>query len=380
MWKSSPRQILIFRPDNIGDVILFSGSLKFIRERFCNANITLAVKAHIRNLVENCPFVDRTVSLEELSFWKKMQLRGIRGAYGSRGVIRYVERLYNSIYSPYDLAIYPVRSPDMEHLEMLEGLKLKRIVGIVGCKVNEPPSGYPKHVDPKNFFDDYLDISCESPSKHEFLVTLDFLKLLGCGVEKIADIKPRFWLSEADRAFAEKVREMKGPVIGLFPGASRHVRRWVAEKYHALAQELENVGSFVIFGSREDTDMASSINTLLKARRADAEVLNLAGLTTLRQLYSCISSCSILISMESAGLHMGIASEIPTIGIVGGGHYGRFVPWGDPLKNMVFTSMLDCFGCNWTCKKVAKCIQDVDPREVAQSINALLAKHKISRE
>ena len=58
-------KILIFRPDNIGDVVLFTGALKHLRKKFPDAYITLAVLEHAVNLVEVCPYVDKCISLKE---------------------------------------------------------------------------------------------------------------------------------------------------------------------------------------------------------------------------------------------------------------------------------------------------------------------------
>jgi hypothetical protein len=62
------------------------------------------------------------------------------------------------------------------------------------------------------------------------------------------------------------------------------------------------------------------------------------------------------------------------LGIVGGGHYGRFFPWGDPKLARVATKQMDCFGCNWQCKyETMRCIQEIAPESAARELAALLA-------
>ena len=103
------------------------------------------------------------------------------------------------------------------------------------------------------------------------------------------------------------------------------------------------------------------------------KVINLVGLTTLRELYKTISACNLVVSMDTSGLHLAITAGIPTIGITGGWHYGRFIPWGDPERHIFLTKKLECFTGNLNCKiDRVECIQGVTPEEVYFNINKLL--------
>src|SRR5581483_7749072 len=53
------RRVLVFRPDEVGDVILSSAFLRELRHNLPNAEITLVVKRNSYNLVELCPYVNR---------------------------------------------------------------------------------------------------------------------------------------------------------------------------------------------------------------------------------------------------------------------------------------------------------------------------------
>jgi hypothetical protein len=69
-------RVLILRPDNIGDVLLFTGALRHIRNLYPEAHITLAVQAHIVNLVELCPHIDACVPVDELTWRGKVVHKG----------------------------------------------------------------------------------------------------------------------------------------------------------------------------------------------------------------------------------------------------------------------------------------------------------------
>ena len=363
------KKMLIYRPDNIGDVVLFTGALEHIRRLNPNSHITLAVQAHIVNLVELCPFIDEVVSVDMFAYWRKLQKMGIIGSYYFVSKIRRLEKIIKTFSRTYDLVIYPVKSPSNIDLQILADLRCKRLVGIVGCNVNLSSQVCLK---PENIYSNYLDVTCDYPWRHELYTTLDFLRFLGSDVNDIKQIEPVIWLSDTDKNFLIDC-DFEKPIIGLFPSASSHIRIWNVANYGLLAKQLTKNVSFIVLGGPQDIELADKLTEELCVACPTAKVLNIAGKTNLRQLYSVISACSILISMESSALHMGIAAGTPTVGIAGGGHFGRFVPWGNSKMNIILTNKLSCFHCNWICKKGNnECIDGVTVDKAVEAINKLL--------
>jgi len=365
-------KMLIYRPDNIGDVVLFTGALEHIRRLYPNSHITLAVQTHIVNLVELCPFIDDVVSVDRFAYWRKLQKNGIMGSYYFESKLRSLEKNIKKFVHEYDLVIFPVKSPTNPDLQILADLRCKKVVGIAGCNVNLPSQVYLK---PENIYSEYLNVACEYPWRHELYTTQDFLRFLGSDVDGIEQIEPVIWLSDTDKNYLNDC-DFEKPIIGLFPSASSDIRIWNLANYGLLAQKIPKNVSFVILGGPQDVELADKLKEELRVACPTAKVLNIAGKTTLRQLYATISDCSLLISMESAGLHLGIASGTPTIGIAGGGHFGRFVPWGNPEKHIILTNNLDCFFCNWKCSREhIECINGVSVDEVAVAVQKLLHLH-----
>lgn len=370
------QRILIFRPDNIGDVLLFSGALRHIRRLYPDAHITLAVQKHIVNLVELCPSIDKCISLEDLNWWLKVKDLPVPYMAELESALRKLDRYWKLISKPFDLVIFPVKSPQRHHLFMLYDLGINKVYGIVGCILNVPRGGYPAHIDPKSFFSDYLDVTKEDPWQHEFLTTLDFLKFLGSDVSQVSDIEPEIRISGSDRNLLKNEQNKNRKIIGLFPGASVNARCWDPVNYEHFSKLMGDNFLYAIFGGLEDASIALEVEYYLQKGCPDSEVINLVGKTTLRELYRTISACDLFIGMETSGLHLAIAADIPTIGITGGGHYGRFIPWGEPERHLFLTEKLGCFCCNWKCKNERyACIQELLPEEVANCAKRLLLAH-----
>ena len=72
----------------------------------------------------------------------------------------------------------------------------------------------------------------------------------------------------------------------------------------------------MVFGGPGDVELTTEVATRLAKVQPPENVINLAGMTSLRQLYGCIRLCSVLMIMETAALHLGIAAGVPTIGLV----------------------------------------------------------------
>jgi hypothetical protein len=68
-------------------------------------------------------------------------------------------------------------------------------------------------------------------------------------------------------------------------------------------------------------------------------------------------------------------------GILGGGHYGRFMPYPnhvDGVKPISVIYKMDCFGCNWQCKLTKEqdqaypCVRDISVKQVLKAVKIAL--------
>ncbi|HOQ41342.1 MAG TPA: glycosyltransferase family 9 protein [Smithellaceae bacterium] len=368
--KMNCRRILILRPDNIGDVLLFTGALRHIRNLYPDVHITLAVQPHIVNLVELCPYIDACVPVNHLTWHGKVEHARYPCKHKVGQMIRKMNRLWNALHRPrpFDTIIYPVKSPQQSHLEVIYCLHAYQISGINGCRLNAPGNGYPSKLEPAELFTDRMNVSGIDSCTHELSTTLDFLRFLGCRVTTVDDIRPLFWFADSEKNHLSGIRRNRRKIIGLFPGASMEGKCWQTSNYGKLAKLLGNQLIYVIFGGPMDRILADQVAHSIKALNSNVEILNMAGQMTLRELAKTIMACDLFISMDTSGLHMAIAADVPAIGIIGGGHFNRFLPWGDPNKVTILTKTMKCFHCNWVCTQGDfACIQDVTPGEVAQA-------------
>ena len=170
------------------------------------------------------------------------------------------------------------------------------------------------------------------------------------------------------------------PYYVFFPGASWEGRQWSISNFAEMAEKLckQTGWQGVVCGGPSDVELAAAL-----CARSAAPLLNWAGRTDLAQLAAILSASRLLLTNETSAVHIAAACGTPTVCLLGGGHYGRFMPYqvqqtmNPPLPRAVIHPM-PCFGCNWECIYQRRpgapvpCIERIDRTEVWQAISETL--------
>jgi ADP-heptose:LPS heptosyltransferase len=167
------------------------------------------------------------------------------------------------------------------------------------------------------------------------------------------------------------------PYCVIVPGASWAPKMWPVSNFGHLAQQIsqELKLTIVLCGTSAEKKICDQV-----ASSTGATVVNLAGKTTLIEMIELIRSAQLVIANDSAAIHIAAATNTPAVCILGGGHFGRFLPYqpeisksSSSLPKIAFSKM-DCYGCRWTCQYlesqstgVVPCISQVDPSIVLKS-------------
>jgi hypothetical protein len=172
-------------------------------------------------------------------------------------------------------------------------------------------------------------------------------------------MQPKIWTDSADEEFAAAIFQQHRldpkRTVALFAGAQYELRKYPYYGNAIAAACKERNLSLIALGGREDA--AINMNNL-----KDAGVIgvNLSGQTTLRQAAAILWHCRIAIGAETGLAHIACAVGTPNVILLGGGHFGRFMPYS-PLTTVACLP-IECFGCNWECRyKRIHCTWDLDP-------------------
>lgn len=366
--RDEPGRILILRPDHLGDLILFSGALGHIRNRWPSAHITLCVRSYGMALFANCPHVDRLQAYETLIPFGKVNWPSWLSG-------RWFEMLVSTIAPSwkYDLAILPMIAPWVNHHRILQLLPVRERVGVSG-NVENQTAGDDLYY--RRIYSRQMNSSILSWNTPELETNRLFLKFLGIKMAD-EDLWPEFWTRDQDR---DAARELLGAPrkkfrLGIAPGAVSPPGKKLSTEWYVetLRQAQLDDTEIVLLGGKSEVELCAEIAFGLNLSDERYPVKNLAGTTKVLELVECIRACDFLLCPDAAPLHIAAALRKPVVGVMGGGHFGRFYPWGDLALSRVVNKLMDCYGCNWECKYEAiRCVQEILPSDAARELQGLL--------
>ena len=215
------------------------------------------------------------------------------------------------------------------------------------------------------FYTRLLPGDCKS--KPELERHKDFLK--GLGIE-VQDLWPIIWMTEEDERFADRLFQQNrldpAKTIALFAGAQNNCRLY--EGYGEALSEFcrANQLEIIALGTEQDKD--------INQRNLDASGvrgLNLSGKTSILVSAALLKRCRLALGAETGLAHIACAVGTPSVVVVGGGHFGRFMPYS-PLTSIVCLP-LECYGCSWGCRyQSSYCVKDVAPEVIAEALKAAI--------
>ncbi len=350
--------IIIVRTDNIGDYILFAPFLKYIRQKFNNYQITLILKDSVVALADDCPYVDRIIVFNDRKY--------------RRNLFYKVAFLWKLSKGKFDICLYPAYSRERIGDEMALWTAANQKIAWDSEPINMTCS---EKVRGDRIYTTLIKSnSCQL--RHESERSREFLQHLEIQVDELLT---EVWGLAGER---RKIRELLArnaaegrPIVVIAPGAFANYRKWGFDKLNTLMRRLYESYKqifFIIVGTaHENEGLKSPIN-----ENRERNYLDLCGQTNLKELLAVLECSQVVVGNETGTLHLAIAAGVPTVCILGGGQFGRFMPYGDPAKHKYVYKKMDCFNCNWQCiQGNAKCINDITVDNVLDGILSLLNKN-----
>jgi heptosyltransferase II len=339
----TPSGIVIVQTAFPGDVVLTLPLARRVKELNPGARVGFVVTPGAADLLANHPAID-----DIILFDKRGSAQGLRGL---RGLARRLRT------SGYDVALVPHRSVRSALLVRLAGIP-RRI-------------GFDRSAG-RIFF---TDVVRYDPDQHEVDRNLALLSRFGPPPEH--PMVPELYPSSAD--MAEVDRRLRGwtlrggSMIAVAPGSVWATKRWPAERFAGVVSGLIDRGwRIVLVGGTTDRELCSGIEKEVRS----AACLNTAGELTLLQSAELIRRCELLISNDSAPVHLASAMRTPVIALFGPTipAFG-FAPRG-PSDVILDVSGLDCRPCGihggTTCPTgTFACMLSISPARVLRQVELL---------
>ncbi len=318
-------KFLVIRFSSLGDIITTTAFLHALREKHPGAEIHYVTKREFSELITNQPFVDKIYPLEK-----------------DQSVLD----LAKSIKEEFDCVFDLHKNPRSILLSML--IKKKRLK-----RVNKHTLYRWKLLHPHLLF--FI-------RNRETRYNIDDqLKLIN------ADLSHKPNLEVKKRSL-----NLKRPIVGVAPGAHWDTKRWPEEYFARLIEMLTNKGfSIVVFGSKEEKEIAE------KTIGNHTDILNLIGKLSILETIEHMKDCDIIVSNDSAAMHMAVAIDVPVVAIFGPTvrEFGFFPK--SKASIVIENENLKCRPCSLHGTNRCplghhKCMRDIKPETVLKAVEKLL--------
>jgi heptosyltransferase-1 len=334
-------KILIVKLSSLGDVVHTLPALASLKKGHPEAEIDWLVEEESKAILEGNPLISNVVAIQK---------RGFRKAPGRTwDITRWLRaRRYDMVLDFQGLmksGIWLALSRGGRRIGFDRGRELSHLF------LNEklPPYNRDRHA-----VDRYLDLA----------------RYAG-GVGDVVKFPIFFNYREQERVFkllAEGTIGRGDRFVVVAPRARWKTKLWGTERFGEVARAIvESLGlKVVVVGGPNDRGYGEEI-----ASYGDG-IINLAGLTTIKELAFLMKCARLVLSVDSGPLHIAAALGVPVVAIFGPTAPWRTGPYGK--NNIVITGGTECSPCfSRRCrKKDIACMSAITAGEVMDGVATLL--------
>ncbi len=306
------KQILIIQTAFLGDVILTLPLLQVLKKKYPESKIDFLCIPRTSELLKNNPYVNEVIVYDKKN----------------SGVGKFMELIKSLKNKRYDLIISPHRSFRSSLISRLSSAR-------------------------KTISFDKSSLSFLYDSKvqyqtgiHEIQRNLKLLEPLEIKEHKI--FKPELFPSieekgKIDKLLSDNKINSDDKLIAIAPGSVWFTKRFPKEKFVKLIDMLDSLSvKIILVGGGEDRDLCEYI----LQNSSNKNIINTAGTLSILESAELIKRCTLLITNDSAPLHIANAMETNVIAIFGATvpEFG-FYPYGSN-DVIIETKGLSCRPCS----------------------------------
>ena len=274
-------RIVVVQTAFLGDVVLTTPLFAALRRCFPQAHLDAVVTPQAAPLVEENPHLDGVLVYDK------------RGGQTLFGMLRTLRA------GNYDCLVAPHRSSRTALLTL--GSRIARRVGFADAAL---AWAYHSRV-PRR-----LDL-------HEVDRNLLLLEGLGrSATEEDRQLTVEYTAAEASAVAACLERagvDRREPLVGLCAGSVWETKRWLPEGFAAVGRQFASRGFRpILLGGPEDVELSAVIASQIGPR-----AVNAAGSTPLKALAAWMDRLALVVTNDSAPLHVAAARQVPTVAVFG---------------------------------------------------------------
>lgn len=342
-------RIAVRMPNWLGDAVMATPALQALHNLFPNASVTVLVRDNLAELFSSCPFAEEVIPLPKVSGRRRIsQLFGVAS---------------NLKRKKFDLAICLPHSFSSAWMFWLAGIPSRLGYSAEGRK---------------SFLSQSLPYLSDGERPHRARFYCQLVELAGGQKQTIPSLQvwPKELEKEEEGVLMKKIKGIEHFVM-IAPGSVGAAKRWFAERFAAIIRKLvdEKAMRVVLVGAPHDRPACEEI-----ARLSGASPVNLAGATTLSELYFLVQKSRLFVGNDSGAGHLAAAAGAPAIILTGAGDPDEIAPWTE--KKTVLFKKIFCSPCYRNiCRRQdhpLECMDLIGTNEVWQAVEHWLSESEQS--
>ncbi len=330
------KNIIVRMPNWIGDLVMSVPVLAELKKRFPSAKITTMVQGLAGELLQADPHIDEVFCFKKTSMFGRRDKR--------RNIIEKLRR------GKYDLGILLTNSFSSAWWFWQGDIK-KRL-------------GFFAHG--RRFL---LTDGMAYPKERSHLVLTYKTLLEPLGIPP-SPTPPQLYLFPDEIAKTKQLLAttygipLGSPLIGINPGAAYgSAKCWLPERFREVALTMvdKTDATVLFFGDANGVSLTKEI-----CRDLPPRVVNLAGMTSLRELMCLISLCDVLLTNDSGPMHIAAALGTEVVALFGSTDPVVTGPYGG---GTVILKQVKCSPCfQRTCPIDFRCMKEITAEEVISTL------------
>lgn len=346
--KHQQNRLLLIRPDHLGDLLLATPALHWLRQTNPDLHIDMLVGPWSADVLMENPDVDQVITFPFPGFTKSEK---------------------TNVQAPYT--------------QLLSAAQMIRRIGYAGAVILRPDhwwgallsklAGIPRRIgydlpETRQFLSERIPLINEHASLQN---TRLVAKAVQQNLPEAANLKLMLPVNAAERDWVNSFLNEHGidqtrPLIIIHPGSGAASKLWNDSDWawvgSTLTEQLE--GTLLFTGGDAESPLIQRIQTLTKTTS-----YSLAGDTNVRTLAALYERAAIVLGPDSGPLHIAVAVNAPSVALFGPADPIEFGPWGNMLRHTVVTSNIGCRPCrilDWRgdAPENHPCVREISPAQV----------------
>lgn len=347
------KKILVVKLRHHGDVLLTSPVFSLLKKTMPEASIDAYIYKDTLPMLDGHPSIENFICVE----------RKKKGGFSLKRIFSDIKLLLSLRRNSYDLVI-----------NLTEGDRGAAAAYISGSRYRV---GFERKG--KNKIYTHVVKQCPTP-RHTVEKQLDALRCIGIFPKK----EERDLVFSVPQQSIDRCKELipEGDYVVIHPVSRWRFKCLAPEAMAYIAEEIVSLNKKVVFTAGKDPiekEMVDKIIGLCKSRQG---IINLSGMTNLKELGAIIQRASLLLCVDTVALHMASALKTPVVALFGPTSEINWGPWMHPCSIVLFEKMpcRPCFKDGCAGSKMSDCLFSLSPLQVIAAAKQLLLQHKESYE